>query len=523
MAREGDRIGRELGIRLTVVLPDGEVAADSTVGAGRLRGMENHSDRPEVVAALSGKTGTSLRRSITLGEEERYLAVPVADGGRVLGAARVSIPVTALERGLARIRLITFGTGLAAFLLMLAGTAVLSRRMTGPIEEMRAAAGELASGNLRKRIAVKTGDELEELAEALNRMASRLEEATAQRDEEKARLVTLLSAITEGAVVIGRDRTVRWVNREAAEILGIAGSAAEGRPYAEVIRHPEVLSYLDDWRAEEKAAPREVSLPSRAGERMVRLAGTFVRYPGEKEADLLLTLHDLTEEKRLARMKSDFVSNASHELRTPLTNIRGYLEAVQDSLREGLPVDPAFPATAHANALRMERLIDDLLELSRAESGLSALEKAEAPLPSFLERIAASHRPEAERLGKALTVQAEDILLRADARTLSLALSNLVDNAIKHGKEGGKIRLAGTAGEGKVLIEVEDDGPGIPPEHLSRIFERFYRVDKARSRELGGTGLGLSIARHIVEAHGGTIRVESRLGVGTRFLIRLPA
>jgi two-component system phosphate regulon sensor histidine kinase PhoR len=247
-----------------------------------------------------------------------------------------------------------------------------------------------------------------------------------------------------------------------------------------------------------------------------------VRYLGESSADVLLTLRDVTEERRLAQVKSDFVSNASHELRTPLTNVRGYLEAIQDAVREGTRPSPSFVAVAHANALRMERLIDDLLELSRAESSRFPLEREEVPLQAFLSRVAEFHRLAAERAGKTLEVDAGEGTMRADVRKLTLAVSNLVDNAVKYGKEGGRITLSGRIEPSGCTIEVNDDGPGIPAEDIPRIFERFYRVDKGRSRELGGTGLGLSIVKHIVESHEGTLHVESRLGVGTRFVIRIP-
>ncbi|MBM2828096.1 MAG: hypothetical protein HW408_628 [Actinobacteria bacterium] len=523
IAQEGDRLGKDLEIRLTIILPDGTVSADSTVGASRVPEMENHADRPEVQAALSGKPGVSLRRSITVGEEERYLAIPILTGGRIVGVARTSIPVTLLSRRLDRIRTITWGTGIAAFLLMLAGTAVRAKRVTGPLKEMTAAARELASGNFGTRIQVKTGDELETLAEALNTTASRLEQTISALEAKKIRLATIIESLSEGVVVISADRTARILNLEAAKILGMAGTQSEGRPVAETIRHPEVLAFIDGWIQGENPAPREAFIPSRTGDRIVRLAGVTVRSSGEQGADLLLTLRDITEEKRLARVKSDFVSNASHELRTPLTNIRGYLEAMEDTLKEGAPVDPSFFSIACANAIRMDRLIEDLLELSRAESGQTPLEIEEVPLAAFLERVAALHRPAAERAGKTLAVHGEDATLRADTRKLTLAVSNLLDNAIKYGREGGQIGLAGRAEEGACILEVTDDGPGISTEHLPRIFERFYRVDQGRSRDLGGTGLGLSIAKHIIESHGGTIRAESRLGVGTRFLIRIPS
>ncbi|HEY5190745.1 MAG TPA: ATP-binding protein, partial [Candidatus Deferrimicrobium sp.] len=240
------------------------------------------------------------------------------------------------------------------------------------------------------------------------------------------------------------------------------------------------------------------------------------------DVDVLLTLRDVTEERRLAQVKSDFVSNASHELRTPLTNIRGYLEAIQDAVREGTPPAPSFVAVAHANALRMEHLIDDLLELSRAESAGVPLEWEEVSLQDFLSRVAEFHRLPAERAGKTWVVVAGEGTLRADVPKLALAMSNLVDNAIKYGKEGGRITVSGKIELAGCTLEVKDDGPGIPPEDIPRIFERFYRVDKGRSRELGGTGLGLSIVKHIVESHEGILQTESRLGVGTRFVLRIP-
>lgn len=522
IASEGDRVGKDLEIRLTIILPDGTVVGDSTVGASRIAGMENHVDRPEVQEALSGRAGVSFRRSITVREEERYLAIPILSGGRIVGVARTSIPVPLLSRRLGRIRAITWGTGCVAFLLMLAGTAIRAKHVTGPLKEMTAAARELASGNFGKRVQVKTGDELEELGAALDLTASRLERTISQLEAGKARLATLLENLSEGVVVIAGDRTIRILNREAAKILGTSDASAEGRPVAEAIRHPVVLAFVDRWRKGENPAPREAFIPTRTVARTVLLFGTTVRYAEEQGSDLLLTLRDITEEKRLARMKSDFVSNASHELRTPLTNIRGYLEAMEDAQKEGAPIDPSFLSIASANALRMDRLIEDLLELSRAESGQSPLEIEEIPLTDFLDRVASLHRPAAERTGKTLTISGEDVALRADVRKLTLAVSNLLDNAVKYGKEGGRITLTGRMGEGGCLLEVADDGPGIPAEHLPRIFERFYRVDQGRSRDLGGTGLGLSIAKHIVESHRGTIRAESRLGLGTRFLVRIP-
>jgi len=522
ISREGDRLGKEIGARITVVLPDGTVVADSTVGAAGISGMENHAHHPEIRDALSGTTGVSLRRSITVREEQRYAAIPISTGGTIVGVSRASVPAAALTRRLWQITGIIWGTGLFALLLILGGAAFMAGKVTGPLAEMQAAAKEMGAGNLSRRVRIRTGDELEEMANAMNRMASHLADTIGQLDAGKARLERLLANLDDGVIVIAADRSVRMMNREAWKIFDASETMGQGRPYPEVIRHPQALAFIDGWMRGEEPKPRDVPIATRQGSRTVRCSGTTVRYLGESDADILLTLRDVTEERRLAQVKSDFVSNASHELRTPLTNIRGYLEAIQDSIREGVAPESSFVDVALGNALRMERLLDDLLELSRAESGSVPLEKEETPLSAFLSRVADPHRPAADRMGKTIDVTASEGTLRADVRKLTLAVSNLVDNALKYGKAGGRVTLSGRMEGDACLLEVADDGPGISPEHLSRIFERFYRVDKGRSRDLGGTGLGLSIGKHIVESHGGTIRLESRLGVGTRFTIRIP-
>ncbi|OIP32586.1 MAG: hypothetical protein AUK27_12700 [Deltaproteobacteria bacterium CG2_30_66_27] len=523
IAREGDRLGREIGGRITVVLPDGTVVADSAVGAAGVPGMENHALHPEIRDALSGMKGVSLRRSITVREEQRYAALPISIEGAIVGAARASVPAAILTRRLWQITGIIWGTGLFALLLILGGAAFMARRVTGPLAEIEAAAKEMGAGNFTRRAQVRTGDEFEKMANAMNRMASHLAGTIRQLDAGKTRLETLLANLDDGVIVIAADRSVRMMNREAGKISGASETMGVGRPYPEVIRLPQVLAFIDGWINGEEPTLRDVSIVTPQGSRTVRCSGTTVRYRGGSNADVLLTLRDVTEERRLSQVKSDFVSNASHELRTPLTNIRGYLEAIQDAVREGAAPESSFVDVALGNAHRMERLIDDLLELSRAESGAVPLEKEEVLLSTFLARVADQHRPSAEQAGKTLEVEAAEGAFRADLRKLALALSNLVDNALKYGKEEGRVTLSGRIEGDACLLEVADDGPGISPEHLPRIFERFYRVDKGRSRELGGTGLGLSITKHIVESHGGSIRVESRLGVGTRFLLRFPA
>jgi len=522
IAREGDRTGKVSGTRLTVVLPDGTVVADSSVGAGGVPGMENHESHPEVREALSGQPGFSHRRSITVREEMRYAALPIEEEGTVIGAVRTALPVSELKERLLKITAAIVGTGLAALLLILGAGAWLSRRITGPLAEMQEAAREMGSGNLSRKVRIRSNDEIGEMADTMNRMASQLAGTIGQLEAEKERLAKLLANLSDGVLVIAPDRTVRMANRAAGRILDASETLGEGRPYPEAIRLPQVLPFLDEWMKGDAPPPRDVAFETGEGERTARLTGTLVRHPGDPGSDLLVTLQDITEEQRLARIKSDFVSNASHELRTPLTNVRGYLETVQDAVRGGEAPDPAFLQTIHANVLRMEQIIDDLLELSRAESASAFLETEEAALFPFLLHVGELHRPAAEQAGKTLEIAPAEGDFRANLRNLSIAVSNLVENAIKYGKDGGTITVSGKIEDGDCVIEVADDGPGIAAEHLPRLFERFYRVDKGRSRRLGGTGLGLSIVRHIVASHGGSVGVQSRLGEGTRFTIRLP-
>jgi two-component system phosphate regulon sensor histidine kinase PhoR len=311
-------------------------------------------------------------------------------------------------------------------------------------------------------------------------------------------------------------------NREARRILGAEGGLAEGRPYAETVRNPALLAFLDRALETGRAEPAEIPLPSPGGLREVLAAAVPVRFAGVERAELVVTLRDVTEERMLARIKSDFASNASHELRAPLTNVRGYLEAVIDARRRGEEPDPFHVDCALQNTLRMERVIDDLLALARAESPRAAIRRESLPAREFLDEVAALHRDEARRRGKTIVVEGGGEPFAADRRKMALAVGNLLENALRYGKEGGTVTMRGGREGDEAILVVEDDGPGIAPEHLPRLFERFYRVDRGRSRDVGGTGLGLSIVKHLVESHGGTVSADSAPGRGTAFTVRLP-
>ena len=388
IAQEGDLIGKVSGTRLTVVLPDGTVVADSTVGAEGVPGMDNHESHPEIREALSGVPGFSHRRSITVREEMRYAALPIELEGTVIGAARTAVPVPILTAASGRSWPSSTARGSRRCCSSWAGRPCWPEGSPARWRQMKAAAQEMGAGNLSRPLQIRTGDEVEDVANAMNRMASQLSDTIRQLDAEKARLMTLLANLSDGVIVVAPDRTVRMMNRAAGKILGASETMAEGRPYAEAIRHAaDPLLHRRHGSRGEEPKPRDITVPTREGNRTVRLFRDEVRYRGRIGADVLITLRDITEERRLSQVKSDFVSNASHELRTPLTNIRGYLEAIPGRAPRGGTPDPASPSSpCHANALRMERLIDDLLELSRAESGAAPLEMEEISISSFLSR-----------------------------------------------------------------------------------------------------------------------------------------
>ena len=523
IARRGDQVGRLSGARLTIVLPSGMVVADSSVGAEDVPMMTNHENHPEINEALHGQFGFSHRRSITIRENMRYAALPIEEEGTVIGAVRTAIPDSLLNKYIWQITTVLWGALIAAFLFLMAGTAIQIRKITGPLTDMTEAVREIGAGNLTRSVHVRTGDELEDMAVAMNATTARLSETIRQLDAGKTRLTTLLACLSEGVIVIAPDRTVRMMNQAAGSILGASKTMTEGRPYPEAIRLPQVLPFIDGWINGDALKPRYISVPSAGGERIIHISGITVQYSGETETDVLVLFKEVTEERKLSQAKSDFVSNASHELRTPLTSIRGYLETYLDALHRQEAPDQKFLDIALSSALRMERLIDDLLLLSQSESSATPLEKEEITVSVFLSRVAELHRRPAEDAGKTLETVPGEGTFHADLRMLTMAVSNLVDNAIKYGKEGGRITVSGKIEGENCLLEVADNGPGIPAEHLPRLFERFYRVDKDRSRNSGGTGLGLSIVRRIVESQGGSIQALSRLGEGTRFNIRLPA
>jgi two-component system phosphate regulon sensor histidine kinase PhoR len=515
-----DAAAADVEARVTVIAPDGRVLADSVASGPDLQAMENHAGRPEVREALAGQTARARRRSATVGTELLYAAVPVRHEGRIVGVARVSLSHAAIEAQASDLRL---AAGLA-LLLAFAATGVLSWLLSAPLaSSLRAimeTARQYARGDLSARIRVHRDDELGELAKILNASADQLRERLGEIARDRSRTEAILSAMDDGVLAVDHRGTVIVANPSL--VRGLELREGLGRHYLEVIRQREVGEVIEEVLRTGERREVEVELLhlGRA------YAITAVPFPGAEGTPhgAELTFHDATDRRRLERVRRDFVANASHELRTPLTSIRGFVEALEDGALEEPETAQRFLGKIHTHADRMATLVEDLLELSRLESGERPPLWEKTRTDEVAEDVVASFAGLAAR---------KDIALRrsdrgapavlCDPERLRRILENLVDNAIKYTPSGGLVEVTTAPGpDGGARIEVADNGPGIAAEHLSRIFERFYRVDKARSRELGGTGLGLSIVRHLAETMGASVSVESEPGKGSRFLVTIP-
>lgn len=515
-----DDASRAVEARVTVIARDGRVLADSAVSGAPLAALENHADRPEVQEALEGATGRSRRHSATVGADLLYVAEPVRHGGQVVGVARLSRSLGSVaEQGRALWR-----AAALALLVALVATGLASVLLSAPLarslEEMMEAARQYAGGNLAARIRVRREDELGELARIINLSADQLQGRMAELARDRARTEAILSAMDDGLLAVDHRGTVTLANPWLARVLDLHEPI--GRHYLEVIRQPEVGALVEDVLRHGARRDAEVELLQL--QRVFDIAA--VPFPDAEGAPhgAVLTFDDATERRRLERMRRDFVANASHELRTPLTSIRGFVEALEDGAIDQPETAHRFLGKIRTHSDRMALLVEDLLELGRLESGGRPPAREAAAPAAVAEEVVASFAGAAARKGIRLhhgDLGAPEVW--TDPDRLRRVLENVVDNAVKYTPEGGEVRVTTSPGPGGgATVAVEDTGPGIEAEHLPRIFERFYRVDKARSRALGGTGLGLSIARHLAEGMGATISVESEPGKGSRFVVTLP-
>jgi two-component system phosphate regulon sensor histidine kinase PhoR len=522
-----DRLCKELGrlsaTRLTVILPSGRVVGDSSHNPAQ---MDNHGDRPEIQQALKGKIGISTRHSYTVETPMTYVATPVLDRGRVIGVVRASLPVVSIGQALNRMYFKIALGGMSAALLAVLLSLLMARRLSQPLEEMKQAAQRFAQGDLRVKVPVPPSDELASLAEAMNHMAKQLDERIAtiirQRQEQEA----VLASMVEGVMAVDHRERLLTLNQAGARLLGIDPEAARQRPIPEVVRNPDLQNFVDRALASPRQVDGEIIFRDDGQDRLLQARGTTLRDLQGKAFGALIVLNDVTRLRRLEQARRDFVANVSHELKTPITSIKGFVETLMDGAMQDPQDALNFLHIIAKHADRLNDIINDLLSLSRieqdSEQGKIALSTGRVQEVLHDAIQVCRDRAAAKDIQIDLTCP-DGLAAEINGPLLLQAVVNLIDNAVKYSPAGLPVQVEARLELDEVVILVRDQGPGIAPEHLPRLFERFYRVDPGRSRKVGGTGLGLAIVKHIAQSHGGYVTLQSAPGKGSTFFIHLPS
>jgi two-component system, OmpR family, phosphate regulon sensor histidine kinase PhoR len=498
--------GKAAAARVTIIDQTGKVLADSEADPAQ---MENHAQRPEFIAALRGEEGQSTRLSQTVHIELLYVALPIRGG-----AVRLAYPLSSIYHSTAAIRRNLLWSSAFAILVATIIAAIIAHVISERLRHMLHFAEEIARGNFSTRLAESSSDEIGQLAAAFDMTAGRLADSFSALENSRAQLERLLNSLQDPVIAVSAESKVQWINPAIQRLVPYG--IRVGSPLVQVLRAPDLLQLIESCIAQGRVQSSRTSagIPGRT------FQASATPMPG---GGAVLVLHDITEIERVEKTRRDFIANVSHELRTPLTSLQGYTETLLDTLTNGKRETREFLEVIRKNAARMSRLTEDLLTLARVESGEQKLEIQPVPVPELLEEALKSFRGIARSRDIELTIEsAPAVLVNADRYAIQQVFSNLIDNAIKYAPSGSKILLGAGEVEHAVEFYVRDFGPGIPYEHLPRLFERFYRVDAARSREAGGTGLGLAIVKHVVLNHGGTVRVESELNHGSVFWFTLP-
>ena len=510
-------LGKSFERRVTLIDAQGRVLGDSDVPRERLATVENHAGRPEVRAALGGGVGSQVRTSATVGRPFLYVAVPAAGPGPV-AVVRVAEPLAAFAEMSASLRRIFIVFAVATLVILLLVLYWLSGREGARVAQLERTAVRLGRGDLEARALERPDDELGRLGRAMNAMAADLRDRVEALERERDEREHILAHMTDGVALIDADDHVVHANRRMVEILG-ATPPAPGTPLAELARSPGLVELVGDARGASRPVETELRLWT-PQPRVARASATRLDSGGR--GAVLLVLHDLTEIELLNRVRQDFVANVSHELRTPLTSIRGYAETLLEGGLEDAEHRQGFVSVIREQAERLGALVEDLLSLAQLERPGAAPRRDEFDLREAAARQTAAFRARAEKGGLALGLEAgPPVPLHGDRRLIEQVLANLLDNALKY-TERGSVTVRVGARDGVAWCEVEDTGAGIPEDDQPRVFERFYRIDKARSREKGGTGLGLSIVKHVVLQHGGEVSLRSKPGQGSLFRFEIP-
>lgn len=515
-----ETLSKEIKTRITIVDIKGKVLSDSEENPTL---MDNHANRPEIKEAMLGKTGKSIRYSFTLEIDMLYIAIPIVnDNHQILGAIRLALPLIEVNKNIGYLRRIVLSTTIIGLLIATLISIIISLNITKPIKEMTEISKKISKGDFSKKLKIHSQDEIGQLSLALNQMSEDLESKIKIISEDRNKIEVVLSSVIEGIAAIDKKGKLIICNNAFEKIIHCSQNKALGRFHWEIIRNNQLNEILKETIQKGQTSTQEITVlfPQ---EKIFYASATPL---GEKENiwGAVVVLNDITQIKKLEKMREEFIANISHELRTPLTSIQGFIE----TLKEGAINDPEktqhFLEIIEKQSNRLNSLVEDILKLSKIESQEIVVNLQSTNLKELLDKVMAEFKEKIilKKIQISTNISPQFPLLKVDPEQIELVLRNLLDNAIKYTPEKGEISISFLEREKDIYLEITDNGIGISQEHLPRIFERFYRVNKDRSRDLGGTGLGLAIVKHVVQVHKGTIGVDSHPGEGAKFFIILP-
>lgn len=511
--------------RVTYIRADGKVMGDSDTDPSQ---MDNHLNRPEIKNASSNAVGFSIRMSTSVKHEMLYAAIPLKEGDTTIGYIRLALSLAEAEAYIERSWFV-LGIGLLV-LFVIAGLVSfrIAHSITRPIDKITRVAKQITNFNYKSRAVVRSNDEIGQLGTAINRMADSLQMQLQRILENETRLKSVLEHMPSGLLMIDKEGRIALLNRSAEDILGFTAGELLGKNYEDAKQQFEFTQLIQEC-IDTRESLRDEMIFYYPQERILEISLSPIAHADEEWTGVLIVLHDITAVRRLEGIRSEFVANVSHELKTPIAAVKGFAETLLAGAMKDPEITKSFLQIIFDESERLNRLIGDILELSKVESKRIPLHYSPVHMNSFITKTLNMMQTEADKKQIQLDMYVEeDLYMEADEDRLGQILINLLSNGINYTPEGGSVKvkavmIQGTEDEDdKVEITISDTGIGIPKKDLPRIFERFYRVDKARSRSSGGTGLGLSIVKHLVELHHGTIRVESDVSIGTRFIIQMP-
>ena len=514
------RVGLKSATRITVILPTGKVIGDTDENPTK---MENHANRPEIQEAVGGRIGVATRYSHTLYETMMYVAVPIIKDGQVSGIVRAAVPLTSIEHAFGSIYTKIIMGGLLIAILAMAISLYISRRIARPLVKMKQVAEHFTRGDFTHRLPIGKTEEIGLLAQTMNEMAKQLNEKIRTIVDQRNEREAILDSMVEGVIAFDPIERVIGLNRAAAQMLGVEIKQVTGRYLQESFRNTNLQKFVTRILDNGTTQDEEIGLQDKASV-ILHLYGSPIRSEGGQNLGAVIVLHDVTRLHQLETIRRDFVANVSHELRTPITSIKGFVDTLRDGGVHSPEDTSRFLGIIARQTDRLNSIIEDLLTLSELEQtgrGNIGLEITE--LKGVLQNAVSAC--ELKAAAKEIQIQihcGDNLKANINTPLLEQAIINLIDNAIKYSEAKGSIEISAKSDSDAIAIRIADHGCGIEKTHLPRLFERFYRVDRARSRELGGTGLGLSIVKHIVSAHGGRVEVESMPGKGSTFSIFLP-